>query len=334
LGTKTKIDPVGIVEGTFYSMFYSLFHNEEARDYFGFSQISFFCNEEGLPGWYLWFKEKKGAYQLELINGEILPQENEKSGNFSPFKLAVRGRFAVRYFPSEEEEIFDTYSYFERLIRLGPFFDQTGTPTFEGRTKIHESYFIVGYIDVQTNFSRDFIEIECIAPERWEDFRVDGLYLKTPDQKDYEAVAPGRQDRNVSGWNLSSFLFDKILLGFCYSFKVSPLAVLLSAENGFNFYIDNENRAEKRENPDLKQFYLTCGLELQKEGGGPYREDKKLNFYIQSVINRLGQGKNDIMGIWKRPENITSPQINHDWWKVKEMKFREDDSNVCCLHDH
>jgi hypothetical protein len=288
---------VGIVEGTFYSMFYSLFHNEEARDYFGFSQISFFCNEEGLPGWYLWFKEKKGAYQLELINGEILPQENEKSGNFSPFKLAVRGRFAVRYF-------------------------------------IHESYFIVGYIDVQTNFSRDFIEIECIAPERWEDFRVDGLYLKTPDQKDYEAVAPGRQDRNVSGWNLSSFLFDKILLGFCYSFKVSPLAVLLSAENGFNFYIDNENRAEKRENPDLKQFYLTCGLDLQKEGGGPYREDKKLNFYIQSVINRLGQGKNDIMGIWKRPENITSPQINHDWWKVKEMKFREDDSNVCCLHDH
>ena len=67
----------------------------QARDYFGFSQISFFCNEEGLPGWYLWFKEKKGAYQLELINGEILPQENEKSGNFPPFKLAVRGRFAV-----------------------------------------------------------------------------------------------------------------------------------------------------------------------------------------------------------------------------------------------
>lgn len=332
--TKTKIDPVGIVEGTFYSMFYSLFHNEEAKDYFGFSQISFFCNEEGLPGWYLWFKEKKGAYQLELINGEILPQENNTAGNAFPFKPAVRGRFAVRYFPSEEEDIFETYSCFERLIRLGPLFDQTGTPTFEGRTMIHESYFIVGHIDVQTNLSRDFIEIECLAPERWEDFRVDGLYLKTPGQRDYEAIAPGGQDRNISGWNLSSFLFDKILLGFCYSFKVSPLVVLLSAKNGFNFYIDKENRAEKRKNPDLKQFYLTCGIDLQKEGDGPYRKDKKLNLYIQSVINRLGQEKNDIMEIWKRPEDITSPRINHDWWKAKEMEFQEKAPDILCYCDH
>jgi hypothetical protein len=326
---------VGIVEGIFYRMFYSLFHNGKARDYFGFSQINFFCNEEGLPGWYLWFKEKKGAYQLELINGEILPQEDKKPDNFSPCELNVRGRFAVRYFPSEEEEVFDTYSFFEKLIRLGPLFDQTGTPTFEGRTRIHESYFIVGHIDVQTNFSRDFIEIECLAPEKWEDFRVDGLYLKTPDQKDYEAVAPGGQDRNVSGWNLSSFLFDKILSGFCYSFKVSPLAVLLSAENGFNFHIDKENHAEKRENPDVKQFYLTCGLNLPKEGGGPFTKDKKLNLYIQSVINRLGQKKSEIMEIWKGPEDISSPGINRDWWKAKEMEFQEEaPEDILCYCDH
>ena len=332
--TKTKIDPVGIVEGTFHRMFYSLYHNEEARDYFGFSQISFFCNEEGLPGWYLWFKEKKGAYQLELINGEILPQENKNTGKFSPFKLAVRGRFAVRYFPSEEEEIFENYSCFEKLIRFGPLFDQTGTPAFEGRNKIPESYFVIGHIDVRTDLSRDFLELECFAPEQWEDFRVDGLYLKTPEQKDYEAVVPGGRDRNVPGWALSFFLFDKILMGFCFSFNVSPLAVLLSSENGFDFYIDKENRAEKIGNSNSKQFRLTCGLNLKEEDNNTFREDKDLKLYTNNACRRIGLNKSNIIGLWQQPEDIDNPWINPDWWKVKEMKFREDDYDVCCLCDH
>jgi hypothetical protein len=163
---------------------------------------------------------------------------------------------------------------------------------------------------------------------------VDGLYLKTPDQKDYEAVAPGGQDRSVSGWTLSSFLFDKILSGFCYTFRVSPLAVFLSSEKGFSFYIDEENHVEKRKNPDLKQFRLTCGLDLEEEGSSPYRKDKNFNLYIQSVCNRLNQEENDIMEIWKRPEDITSPRINPDWWKAKEMEFREDVSEIRCLGDH
>jgi len=332
---KTKFDPVGIVEGTFNRIFYSLFHNEGARDYFGFSKISFFCNEEGLPGWYLWFKEKKGAYQLELINSEILPQGNKKNGNFFPFKPAVRGRFAVRYFPSEEEEIFESYSYFERLIRLGPLFDRTGTPTFEGKTKIHESYFVLGYIDIQVNLSQNFLELECFAPERWEDFRLSGLYLKTPDQDDYEAVAPGRKDRNVPGWTPVLFLFDKILSVFCYTCRVGPLAVFLSSEKGYSFYIDGENQVEKRINYDLNQFRLVCGLHLEKEGCSPFKEDRNLNLYIQRVCDRLNHEENYIKRIWKRPENIAHPQINPCWWKAKEMEFQEEASEIsCCYHDH
>jgi len=330
----SNIDPVRIIESQFSKMFFILFHDEGARKYFGFSQISALSNEEDMPFWYLWFKEKKGAYQLELINGEILPQENKKTGNFSPFNPAVQGRFAVRYFPWEEEEIFETYSYFEKLIRLGPLFDKTGGPTFDGRRKIHQSYFVVGYIDIQVNLSQNFLELECFAPERWEDFRLNGLYLKTLDQGDYEAVVPGGRDRNVPGWTQTFFLFDKILSGFCYAFRVAPLAVLLSSEKGFSFYIDEENRVEKKMNADLEQFRLVCGLDLEKEGYSPFKEDKNLNLYIQRVGDRLNQEESDIKGIWKRPEDITNSQINPYWWKAKEMKFQEEASEIACYHDH
>ena len=330
---KAEIDPAGIIEGIFYKMFYFLFHSEEAKKYCGFSQISFFCSEEGLPGWYLWLKEKKGAYRLDLINGDTAPEKNRRSAESSTLELAVQGQFAIRYYPLEEEGCFETYSYFEKLIRFGPLFDQTGTPSFEGRNKIPESYFVIGHIDVRTNLSRDFLELECFAPEQWDDFRVDGLYLKTPEQKDYEAVVPGGQDRNVPGWALSSFLFDKILMGFCFSFNVSPLAVLLSSESGFDFYIDKENRAEKIENPNSKQFRLTCGLNLKEGDNNTFRENKDLKLYTQTARKRMGLNKSNIIGLWQQPKNIDNPWINPDWWKVKEMKFRENDSNVC-YHDH
>jgi hypothetical protein len=330
---KTSVDPVEIIEEIFYKMFYFLFHSEEAKEYCGFSQISFFCSEEGLPGWYLWLKEKKGAYRLDLINADTAPQKNRRSAEFSTVELAVQGQFAIRYYPSEEEESFEAYSCFEKLIRFGPLFDTTGTPTFEGRNKIPESHFVVGHINVRANLSKDFLELECFAPEQWEDFRVDGLYLKTPDQKDYEAVVPGGRDRNVPGWALSSFLLDKIIMGFCFSFSVSPLSVLLSSESGFDFYIDKENHVKKMENPNSTQFRLTCGLDLKEEDNSTFREDKDLKLYTQAARKRMDLNKSNIIGLWQQPENINNPWINSDWWKVKEMKFREDDSNVC-YHDH
>ncbi len=329
---RPNADPVGIVEEIFYRMFFFLFHNAEAKKYCGFSNISFFCNEEGLPGWYLWLEEKKGAFRLDLINGDTAPQKNQNSAESSMPELAVQGQFAIRYYPSEEEECFDTYSYFEKLIRFSPLFDTTGTPTFEGRDKIPESHFVVGHINVRTDLSKNILELEGVAPEQWEDFRVDGLYLKAPDQKDYEAVVPGGRDRNVPGWVLSSFLFDKILMGFCFSFNVSPLAVSLSSENGFNFYIDKENRAEKIENPDSKQFHLTCGFNLKGEDS-TLREDRDLKIYAQNTHRRMDLNRSDVVGLWQQPEDIDNPWINPDWWKIKEMKFRQDDSDVC-YHDH
>lgn len=332
---KSNIDPVLIIESAFSSLFYRLFHDEGARKYFGFSQISAFGNEEDMPVWYLWVEGTNGCFELELIEGSLLYTKDQQRDVCTSKAPVIRGRFAIRYYPSENEDNFETYSYFEKLIRLGPLFDHTGTPTLKGRDQIHESYFIVGHIDVRTNVDRDFLELQCFAPERWEDFRVDGLYLKTPNQDDYEALTPGEQDRSVLGWKLSSFLFDKIISGFCYMFKVSPLAVFLSREKGFSFYIDEENRVTKRKNPDLKQFRLICGLGLEKEDSNPYREDKHLALYVQNVCNRLNQEKSDIMGIWKRDEDIIGLWINPDWWKAKEMEFVEDNNLHCtCYENH
>jgi len=328
------MDPVRMIESQFSKLFFVLFHNEGARKYLGFSQISALSNEEDMPFWYLWLAGKNGCFQLELIEGNILQPKEQQLETFISKDSIIKGRLAIRYYPSGNEDDFENYSYFEKLIRLGSLFDSTGAPTFEGRRRIHESYFVVGYIDIRVNTSQSFLELECFAPEKWEDFRVNGLYLKTPDQDDYEAVARGGRDRNVPGWMLTSFLFDKILSGFCYTFKVAPCSVVLSSEEGFSFYIDENNRVDKRMNPDLKQSRLVCGLDLEKKGHSPFKEDKNLDLYIQSVKDRLNREEGDIKGIWKRPEDITNLHINPNWWKAKNMEFQEEDSEISCYHDH
>lgn len=331
---ESNVDPARVIEEAFTGVFQPLFHKEDARKYLGFSNISAFSNENDLPGWYLWFEGIDGSFQIELAQADLI-SIRERGSERGPFSnTSAQGSCAIRYYPSEKEDTFETYSCYEQLIRLGPLFDSTGTPTPEGRRQIPKSYFIVGDINVRMSLSRDFLELECLATERWVDIRVDGLYLNAPDNKNYEAVSPGGRDRNVPGWMLTSFLFDKILSGFCYTFTVAPCVVFLSSKEAFTFYIDEKNRVDKRMNSDLKQFRLVCGLDLKEKWCSPFKEYKNIDLYTQSVKDRLQREEGDIKGIWKRPEDITTPDINPNWWKFKDMEFREGDTEISCYHDH
>ncbi len=126
-----NIDSVRIGEEIFYNVFHRIFHNEKARQYFKFSQINFFNSTESLPGWNLWFQENMKAYQLALIQAGIVSDDQRRNGAFSAAEPIIEGRFAVRCFPDETAPELEDFSCTETLLRLGPHFDHTGTPTLQ-----------------------------------------------------------------------------------------------------------------------------------------------------------------------------------------------------------
>lgn len=324
--TRTNIDPVWVLEKAFHDMFRSVFQHQGVRLHFGFSQVSFFHNKEGLPAWYFWFGEKKGAYKIALTNASLISPRNDDHSTSSASHPSIQGSLAIHYYPSEEEDIFDSYSCFEKLIRLSPLFDHTGTPFFQREPEIPVSHFVVGRIDVRTTPCQHFLELECVAPERWLDFRVDGLCLKAPDQKDHQVLAPGEKDRDVPGWALSWFLFNKITSGFCYHYRASPSEVLLFREEGFRFYIDQDNRMRRTEDCSFSEFRLLARLAVSEDR----RDMEHAGHRHMHTCEMPNLKKTDLVGMWQHPEAGMPPWVNAEWWNAKEVTFREEAVSHCC----
>lgn len=335
---RHRIDPVRIGEEIFYSIFHHIFNDEGARKHFEFSQINFFNSTDGLPGWNLWFRENTRAYQLVLVQAGEIPDHNRSNHTDPPDAPAVEGRFVVRYFPGEDDPELDNFSCAETLLRMGPLFDHTGTPSLTGQGRIDDNSFVVGYIDFRAGTGRNFVELECIAPNRWKDVRVDGLYLKTPENRDFEAVAPGGIDRDVPGWDLAFFLFDKLIVGCCYAFKTVPYAVVTGRKAWTRFDIDRDNSLLETSDPDVNLFHMVTGLEIDpcgQESG--YRGSVDRNAYIQAVCHRLSDKGFFLSEVCGQPDKSPGSMVRAEWWTAKELCFSKDadaEMHHCCYHDH
>ncbi len=323
---RTQIDSVGAVEGIFSNLFFSLFPQEDARMHFGYSKISPVIGRRGLPGWYLWFQGKQGSFKLELLGN--LPDPEDPRNAFTEEPI-IGSQMVIRYYPSEEESILDSYSCYEQMVRLSSLFDHTGTPTVEGTDHIRDSFFTVGFLNVRTDLSRSFLELECVAPERWIDYRSEGVYLKNGQESEFEAVPPGGLDRDVPGWVLSHQLFDKIMLGLGYVYRASPISVFLSKERAFTFTIDGNNRVTKQDAAELSQFHLIVAFETSRT------EAAKIGpqLYKESVRRGLQLANLKLLGEWDQPP-FKANWINPDWWWTKEMTFSGPTAFHCCGHDH
>lgn len=325
---KNNIDPFRVGEEIFYNIFHHIFNDEGARKHFEFSQINFFNSTEGLPGWNLWFQENTMAYQLVLVDARQVFDHNRFFQGPS-----IEGRFAVRYFPGSDDLALDNYSCTETLLRLGSLFDNTGTPTLTGQESMDDSCFVVGYLDFRTDAKRNFFELECIAPNRWKDVRINGLYLNTPENEEYEMVAPGGIDRNVPGWDCAFYLFNKLILGCCHANKTMPLAVISAEKKWTRFDIDKDNNCMEMMDPDVDLFHMVTGFEIKPGHLVPMSQET----YIQTVSSRLTSEGFLLSHVCKRPDSIASIKINPEWWSIKNKKFTVDidfEMHHCCYHDH
>lgn len=319
------IDPVLAVETLLNELFQTVFLNESARCHFGFSKISQINASGGRPQWYLWFSEKKGAYSLTIqedpfdSNEERLPGGEVKAeNNLDPYIL-------IRYYPDMEEDVFDSLSCFEQIARLGSLFDTTGTPTFEGGRALHENLFVVGRMDIVIHSSKSDVDFYCAAPDRWRDYRVDGLTLMDDNGEFRPVLSPGDLDRDLPGWDLSFFIYDKIISTFCLLTGQAPRYTGRSTKPSCYAVIDMNQKIDLI--PDTDMINSVFGVSFFDAIDMNIAMDR-----YHSFEEMLLAQNHDRVEIWKEPSAVPAPLGVAAWWTIKNQHFHTDPDHVCSCY--
>ncbi|MDI6616196.1 MAG: hypothetical protein QME27_05735 [Syntrophaceae bacterium] len=320
------IDPLISFETLLFELFQTVFQNDAARRHFGFSQISQVTTPDGLPAWYLWFSDKPGAYSLTVTEGHRVPGMSEVSGRDDGDALAAR--LLIRYFPDTEDESFDSLSTFEQIFRMGPSFDTTGTPSFEGGRAMHDSFFVAGYMDILIHSSKADVDFFCTAPDRWLDYRLDGLTLTDDKGKSRQVVSPGAVDRNFPGWAHSFFIFDKIISSFCFVSGQAPRRTGAASRPFVHYEIDSEQHVNAVYDPDITEHAF--GVSFPNGAGQALLKERYASF-----AERFDAPEYALVGMWEGPDDIPAQWRRPEWWTIRTTHFHADPDHVCsCYTDH
>ncbi len=301
-------------------MFILLFLDEGARQKIGFTHISRLFGE--MPGWYLWTKDRKGVYLLELRKARPLATK------------MIKAYFLLRYYPSPEEPFFDDFAFIERQARLGPIFDQTGTPHFERGNEIHESLFAVGNLHLIFDHGSHLAKLKISSQDRWIEGFEDGLIMQTDTGEKFEAVPKGRIDRKVRGWELSWNFFDKSLLGFCYVHKSCPMGVRLTKSPGMIYHIDANSQVVEVPESTINGWVLEASLLLQSAKKSTLDKTTCPKTHWESILHSSKKGE-ILVECFANPPAEKHPWINANWWMAASWSFPPSkEFHHSCFMDH
>jgi hypothetical protein len=308
-------------------MFIPLFLDEQARQKIGFTHISRLIGET--PGWYVWTKDQKGAFLLEFVDIAPINMGNSKRLDGVP---EIGANFILRYYPSPDEPVFEDYALMERLIRLSPFFDQTGTPRTENRKEIHESLFMAGNLHLFFDRKLNLAILNVSAQDRWVEVRKDGLAVFDSSGQTIETIPQGSIDRNIPGWELTWSFYDKLLLGFCYVHKSVPYT-RLSQSSGMSWHIYAEEQVEEIHNPDVVQWTLETGILLQSNTNTS-TDVLDLKKGLHEFFGMPSETK-ILVGYFEEPPEKECPWIDPNWWMAPSWSFPPpNEIHHCCFRDH
>jgi hypothetical protein len=127
------------------------------------------------PAWYLWLRDRPGAWQLELAGAERIPGPARR----------VLGRLAVRHYPAPDGPLLAAFDPEERAAAR-EWLDRTGTPRIEVASRIAPHLFIVGTVDWAVDLDRDASVFALASQDR----------LRVTDGE--------RRLRDVPGWALAA----------------------------------------------------------------------------------------------------------------------------------
>jgi hypothetical protein len=255
-------DDIDLVRRLMEDMFVLLSLDEQACDRIGFSKISPVIGKT--PAWYLWTKNRKGAYSLQPAGTE---GADAKSGGIRSSRnkkvVWVVSDLILRYYPSPKEPIFEEYAFVKRQVRTSPCFDHTGAPFSDKQDLIHKALFVIGTLHVAFDRELNFARLGISSQDRWTEILKGGAVVKTDHRRTIEVLPEGSVIRNVPGWELTWCFFDKLLLSFCYVHKSCPIALRLSRSPGAFYHIDPDGEAIEVQDAAIHEWTLGTGVLLQ-----------------------------------------------------------------------
>jgi hypothetical protein len=316
-------DDIDLVRRIMEDMFIPLFLDEQAYHRIGFINISRRICE--LPGWYLWTKDDRGAYLLELTSLEIA--EPISITNQSPFLTAG---LVLKYYPTPEEPSFKDFAFLEQQVRLSPCFDHTGTPLFEKQEEIHDSLFTVGHICVAFDRELSIAKMRVSSQDRWVEFREDAVGVETDSGPATAPLMEKTRLRNVPGWELSWGFFDKLVLGFCYVHRSRPFGLRLMMSPASIYFVSGKGQCREVQTSEIGGWTLEVAVILQR--------GKKATIPPKGLWKSFPLPTNDGVLIVDSLENASEekhPWINPDWWAVHSWSFAlSEEIKHRCMRDH
>ncbi len=132
----------------------------ERPDVIGASEIWGGAEPRDKPGWYLWLRDRPGAYALDLEEAEIEEWAETR---------ALRTRLSIRHYPSPAEPGFAGHPAEERGIVLGGMLDATGAPDIARASSIPPALFVIGALELIIDERRATHACSLGAPDRLRD---------------------------------------------------------------------------------------------------------------------------------------------------------------------
>lgn len=177
-------------------------------------------------GWNLWVTGIQGVFEL------LLKGHEPESFRFA--KDAVQRYFRteilLKYYPDPNEDLFKTFSLYERILRKSDIFDGQPIPRQEIKQSMHESYFTVAEITLAMARDDKAVGLRLKSQDEWRETRGSVLSARDHTGKIWR-LAAGALDRRVPGWKIGMGFFS-ILVKACALRYGSPRLLLFSESKG------------------------------------------------------------------------------------------------------
>jgi hypothetical protein len=210
-------------------------------------------------GWLIRLPGSLGVY-------EVLLRDHGPDTFLLGRKKAVhyfRTTFLLKYYPDPREDLFRTFSLYERFLRQSEVFDERGTPRGDLKQRIHESYFSVGEMVLVLARDQTAIGISLRSQEEWRERRRSPLSLRDR-RGNVWSLSSGSIDRRVPGWRLSLSIFLPLLKTYVLRYG-DPKLMTLSDRRG-RVWSTSEAGTRSRLSPRIMEKQLDMGWEQSPEG--------------------------------------------------------------------
>jgi hypothetical protein len=273
------------------------------------------------PGWYLWLSDGEGPYELSLASVKE---------DVDPASPVISGCFTIKCFPRPDSEVFHTYSSQERALITSELFDDTNTPTFDGRDRAPSDYFTVGAVTMSFSLADErFARFSLEAPDSFRRRLQNSIGLNN-DSTAY-AVDCSQLLRNVPAAKIARHLFDCLVALHAFSAAVKPAKVIREHVPGFEVLQSESGIVEVKESDQVVVDCLTVlftGEQDSCESGVAMMPVADISETSSAVVFEWTAG----CACHSHPPQEQSEHVSSVWWDAADVKRQSSLGSTCGCH--